>query len=112
MRIRLDGLSHLSKALQQKTKSITPDLERIVKRHGAALQQKAMRAAPVDTGTLKRSITLDISFTGLTATIAPHTDYASYVEYGTRYMDAQPYMRPSYNAQLPLFKADISKLVK
>lgn len=77
MHIKLDGLSLLSNALKKKTKSITPDLQRVVRKHGASLQQKAMRLVPVDTGTLKRSITLDISFTGLTATVEPHTEYAA-----------------------------------
>lgn len=49
---------------------------------------------PVDTGTLKGSIMVD-EVTPLEATIAPHTDYAEYVEFGTSRMAAQPYMRPA-----------------
>ena len=49
---------------------------------------------------------------GLTAEVAPHTNYAAYVEYGTRYMDAQPYIRPSYMQQSARFKDDLKKLCK
>ncbi|MFQ8894288.1 MAG: HK97-gp10 family putative phage morphogenesis protein [Dorea sp.] len=44
--------------------------------------------------------------------IEPTADYAAYVEYGTRFMNAQPYMRPAYNAQKGKFKSDMQKLVR
>ena len=31
----------------------------------------------------------------MAAIIAPHTDYAEHVEFGTSRMEAQPYMRPA-----------------
>lgn len=49
---------------------------------------------PVDTGTLKSSIMVD-EVTPMQAVIAPHTDYAEHVEFGTSRMAAQPYMRPA-----------------
>jgi HK97 gp10 family phage protein len=49
---------------------------------------------PVDTGTLKGSIMVD-EVTPIQAIIAPHTDYAEHVEFGTSRMEAQPYMRPA-----------------
>lgn len=51
-------------------------------------------AAPVDTGFLRSSITVD-EVTPIQVTIAPHTDYAEHVEFGTSRMAAQPYMRPA-----------------
>lgn len=39
-------------------------------------------------------------------------DYAPYVEFGTRFMLAQPYLGPAFQKQLPIFKKDLSKLVK
>lgn len=50
--------------------------------------------APVDTGFLRSSITVD-EVTPMQAIIAPHTDYAEHVEFGTVRMAAQPYMRPA-----------------
>lgn len=123
MNVRILGVDALSKALKQKSRNMTPAIQRVVRKHGAALQQKEMRTVPVGTpqstgikgyvgGTLKRSITLDISGNGRTAIVEPTAHYAAYVEYGTRYMNAQPYVRPSYNAQVTLFKADLNNLVK
>ncbi len=50
--------------------------------------------APVDTGFLRNSIQVD-SVTPVEAIIAPHTEYAEHVEFGTSRMAAQPYMRPA-----------------
>lgn len=52
-------------------------------------------AAPVDTGTLMGSIMVEDPVTPTEAIIAPHTDYAEHVEFGTVRMAAQPYMRPA-----------------
>ena len=112
MKIRLEGLDTLSRALKQKSQTSTKSLQRVIRKHGAGLQQKAKRMVPVDTRTLKRSITLDINFSGLTATVEPQAEYAPYVEYGTRFMDAQPYMRPAYFTQVAQLKADLDNLVK
>lgn len=60
---------------------------RIVETHAKLL-------APVDTGFLRNSITVD-EVTPQEATIAPHTDYAEFVEFGTSRSAAQPYMRPA-----------------
>ena len=110
--VKMQGLDTLMKAIKDKIKNEPSVLQRAVMHHGAQLQQKAMRAAPVKTGNLKRSIMLDISYNGLVATVEPQANYAPYVEYGTRFMNAQPFMRPSYYSQVALFKSDIQKLVK
>lgn len=60
---------------------------RVVETHSKIL-------CPVDTGFLRNSIQVD-SVTPMEAIIAPHTDYAEYVEFGTSRMAAQPYMRPA-----------------
>jgi hypothetical protein len=34
------------------------------------------------------------------------------LEYGTRYMDAQPFVKPAHEEQAQKFKRDLDKLVK
>jgi HK97 gp10 family phage protein len=60
---------------------------RIVETHSKLL-------CPVDTGFLRNSIQVD-SVTPQEAIIAPHTEYAEHVEFGTERQAAQPYMRPA-----------------
>lgn len=82
---------------------------RIVAQNGAELQQRAQRKAPVDTGTLRRSIRLDIQDGGMTAEVSANTDYAAYVEYGTRFAAAQPYLRPALSEQAEIFRHDLER---
>lgn len=70
------------------------------------IAQDARRAAPVDTGRLRRSIatSTDVGREVVYVTANPRGPqgqaYAAYVELGTRYMHAQPYLRPAaYRAQ-------------
>lgn len=60
---------------------------RVVETHAKVL-------CPVDTGALRNSIMVDEA-TPDRAVIAPHTDYAEHVEFGTSRMAAQPYLRPA-----------------
>ena len=110
MGIKLSGVNELKAALarQRKVQMLAAP---VVKYHGAQLQQNAQRYAPVDTGTLKRSIRLEIRDRGLTAEVAETTDYAAYVEYGTRFMLAQPYMRPAFQQQEGKFLRDLRKII-
>ena len=119
--IKIEGLEELQKALK---KNVTmDDVKRVVRKNGSDMQGKAQDNAPVGTpestgipgyvgGTLKKSIGLDIKDNGLTAEVEAKAEYAPYVEYGTRFMNAQPYMKPAYNDQKTKFKSDMEKLVR
>ncbi len=51
------------------------------------VSQDAQRYAPVETGELRESIHVEGD------RVVAEADHAVYVEYGTRYMDAQPFLR-------------------
>ena len=57
------------------------------------------------------SINTVITDGGLTAEVQPTTEYAAYVEYGTRFMDAEPFVKPAFDEQKEKFKKDMKKLV-
>lgn len=108
--VSLKGLSELTMKL--KSNANLKDVKQIVKQNTAELTQGAQRKAPVDTTFLRRSITMQISDGGFTGSVKPTAEYAPYVEYGTRFMSAQPFMRPAFNKQKAQFKSDMDKLVE
>ena len=110
MKIKITGMNELRVGLDKKM-DLKP-VRTVVQKNGADLQRNAQEKAPVDTGTLRRSIGLDLTDSCLTATIAPTVEYAPYQEYGTRYMDAQPFVGPAFNEQKNKFVNDMKKLVK
>ena len=112
--IKVDGLKELEKALKEKI--TLDDVKAVVKHHGGQLQHKMQSAADIkkgyQTGTTKRSIGLEIKDGGFAAEVGPETEYAPYLEYGTRFMESQSFVRPSFDEQKAEFKKDMQKLVK
>lgn len=58
----------------------------------------AVARAPVDTGTLARSLTMQPSGTKGTWQVGTNVFYGLFVEFGTRRMAAQPYLGPALEA--------------
>lgn len=87
-------------------------VKKIVKEHTANMQTEAQKLAPVDTGNLKRAISLELSEGGLAGTVISPADYSGYQEFGTRFMDAQPYMGPAWRKERPLFLSELWDLVR
>lgn len=113
-RIKIDGLKELEKALKDNV--TMDDVKRVVKNNGSNMQRKMQTNADFkkgyQTGTTKRSIGLELKDGGFTAESGPETEYSPYLEYGTRYMDAQPFIKPAYEEQAQKFKRDMDRLVK
>ena len=75
--------------------------ERQLTRLGLQIQSNARRACPVDTGRLRASIVAEpVTRQGdrLVLKVGTNVSYAAYVEFGTRFMAPQPYMRPAFLA--------------
>lgn len=112
--IRVEGIKELQKRLKQNV--TLDDVKKVVRQNGSQLQTKMKRRADFDkgyqTGATKRSIELEITDSGFTAEVEPTTEYSPYLEYGTRFMDAQPFVRPALLEQEVKFKNDMQKLVK
>jgi HK97 gp10 family phage protein len=113
-RIKVTGLDKLQKALKDNV--TMDDVKRVVQHNGSQLQQRMMQKADFtkgyQTGTTKRSIGLEMQDSGFTASVGPETEYSPYLEYGTRFMEAQPFVRPAYEEQKQKFKSDMQKLVR
>lgn len=109
-KIKIVGIEKLQKKLKKNVR--LDDVKRVVRHNGAEMQTKAQQNAPVDTGTLKRSIVLEMKDVGLTAEVGPTVEYGEYVEFGTRPMEAQPYVGPAFNEQKEKFKKDMKKLTE
>lgn len=112
--IRITGLDKLQRALRENV--TMEDVKRVVRSNGSQLQRKMQSNADFamgyQTGTTKRSIGLEISDGGFTASVGPETEYSPYLEYGTRFMGEQPFVKPSLDEQEQKFKSDMQKLVR
>ena len=127
LQFELKGLEKLQTKLQRVAKM--EEVEHIVEKHGEAMQKKAVNNASKfrghyegrgqnrrfvrPTGATKRSISVNSGKVDrFKYRVAPGTDYAAYVELGTRKMSAQPFIKPAFDDQKRLFKKDLERLVK
>lgn len=76
---------------------IRPAVQVAMEQACTLVQDRAKALVPVDTGRLRESIDTQITSDALqiTGIIAPHTEYAGFVEFGTHRQHAEPYMRPA-----------------
>lgn len=92
------------------------DVKDVVKLNGSELQRSMMRKASFtqgyQTGTTKRTIKLDLIDGGFTAKAGPTTHYSWYLEKGTRFMAAQPFVGPAFYPQRIKFINDMKRLMK
>lgn len=116
MKIKVTGTKELAAHCKEAQK--LEQVRRVVAHHSAQLDNGMKRAAGAafvkgySTGDTARSIMTVLSGDGLESRTAPTTEYASYIEYGTRYMSAEPYVRPSFNAVKGQFVKDIETVMK
>ncbi|WP_125606730.1 HK97-gp10 family putative phage morphogenesis protein [Lapidilactobacillus bayanensis] len=113
MGLTLEFNRELDEMLQRKV-SMLPKVEDVVKANIAELQEGAQRRAPVDTGTLKRSIYQKTGQEGtsIVGEVGAEADYDPYQEYGTRYQPGKPHLRPAYYEQVPKFRKAMYEVAK
>ena len=114
MSVKIEGLDKLEKQLRNNM--TLNDVKKVVRKNGADLQKGIQRNADFEkgyqTGTTKRSVGLEITNGGMVAESGPTTEYAPYLEEGTRFMHAQPFVKPALEEVEPKFKSDMQNLVK
>ena len=110
IKIKLEGDKELQRMLKR---CKNPDkIKACVKNAGSTMQQTAQRNAPVDTGTLRRSIMLNITNGGMQAEVQPTVHYGAYVELGTRFMSARPYLKPALETAGAELKANLEQVIQ
>lgn len=83
------------------TERTTKQARKIVEKTGHDFVADAQAFAPVDTGFLRSSISVDYDRDGLGFEAGPTASYAIFVEAGTSRMAPQPYVRPAWDRRVP-----------
>jgi len=95
----VEGVEEFKQAMQQFDSGMQRHVHRQLASWAADVKALAQQLAPVRTGHLKSSIYAKIS--EWVAEIGAEATYALFVELGTRYMQAQPYLYPAIQEHLP-----------
>ena len=102
--VRFDKLPHLGGAMRQRAADAVESAAR-------ECEGWAKVFVPVDTGATRNSIDAQAE-DDLTWVVAPHTDYALFLELGTHGRAARPFMAQAAEATKPRFIGDMEKIAE
>lgn len=108
--MRIRGGSALRRALRDAQN--TDAIKEVVALNGTEMTQTAQRLAAVDTGDMKRSIRMEVENNGFQVGVQANMEYDQYVELGTRFQEAQPFIKPAFDEQKEKFIDDLNNLVR
>jgi HK97 gp10 family phage protein len=105
----VDGVEEFQRAMQQFDSGMQRYVHRQLASWAADVKALAKQLAPVRTGHLRSSIYAKIQ--EWIAEIGAEATYALFVEFGTRYMQAQPYLYPAIQEYLPQLEQIICEAI-
>lgn len=86
-------------------------IDAVVKNNAEKAKTEAQRIAPYDTGFLHDEIYAHYPGKAC-AEIVSNAGYSGFLEYGTRKMSAQPFMRPAIESILPDLEKDYNSVIR
>ena len=104
------GIQQLEMTIYNSHKKAVEQANKVTKNNGELLKKKAKELAPRDTWFLHDNIVS--KYFPLMAQVHASASYAAYPEFGTRFMDAQPYMRPALLWVQPKYQKDMTDVMK
>ncbi|MFI3129655.1 HK97-gp10 family putative phage morphogenesis protein [Mammaliicoccus sciuri] len=114
--MKIDGLDELINKLETMHDDIDDDVDTILKMNAYEGQEKAVKIAKEVmnkgywTGNLARGINVS-SEKALTYTITSNAGYSGFLEFGTRYMEAAPFIFPMHQALKEQVYKDLNRLL-
>lgn len=100
-----EGIEEFQQAMQRFNGEMQRQAYEQIANWAADVKALAKQLAPVRTGYLRNSIYAETQ--EWTAEIGAEATYASFVEFGTRYMQARPYLYPAVQEHLPRLEQSI-----
>lgn len=99
--------------------SLKREASAVVRKTGLDILGLAQSLAPVRTGYLKSSLSpggpenvAEVQDGGLTMIVGTAVEYGPYVNYGTRFQTAQPFLEPAVEHARPAFEAACQQLIE
>ena len=112
MRFDLDltGVEKLEMTIYNAHAKVTEQASKVTKNNGEKLMKKAKELAPTDTWFLHDNI-ISKHFP-LYSLVHSQASYSGYVNFGTRFMYAQPFMTDAVKWIMPLYQKDMTDVMK
>jgi len=108
--IDIEGVEQFKAAMAKLDSGMQRHVHEQLASWAANVKALARRTVPVRTGYLRSTIYAKIQ--GWVAQIGAEATYAMFVEFGTRYMRARPYLAPAIQQYLPQLETIISEAIE
>ncbi|WP_122645701.1 HK97-gp10 family putative phage morphogenesis protein [Enterococcus mediterraneensis] len=108
--VRIVGMDQFIKEVYRKQSGIDQAVSQEIARSVLRVEKRAKTWAPWDTGWLANNIYSQMTHL-LTGEVVSPVEYSIYVEDGTRYMMAQPFMYPALKTEWPILRKNLQKLM-
>jgi HK97 gp10 family phage protein len=106
----ITGAEEFKAAMEQFDSGMQRQVHEQLAKWAADVKALARQLVPVKTGQLQRSIYSEIS--EWVAEVGAEASYAVFVELGTRYMRARPFLYPAVQEELPRLEAIICEAIE
>ncbi|MEM3731731.1 MAG: HK97 gp10 family phage protein [Candidatus Bathyarchaeia archaeon] len=104
------GVRRFQAAMRQLDSGLQRHVHRLLASWAADVKGMAKQLVPVRTGRLRSSIYAEVR--DWVVRIGANATYALFVEFGTRYMQARPYLYPAIQAHLPRLEQIIREAIQ
>jgi HK97 gp10 family phage protein len=104
------GVEKFQEAMKQFDSGMQRHVHRLLASWAADVKALARQLVPVRTGHLRQSIYAEVR--EWVVQIGAEATYALFVELGTRYMQARPYLYPAIQAYLPELESIIQEAIE
>lgn len=109
--VRMVGLNQYIKAVQKKPAQVEQAVDREIKLSGLRIEKKSKQQSPFDTGWLSNNIYANVVRSMVAEVVSP-VEYSIFIELGTRFMMAQPFLFPALKADWPLLQKRLNKIMR
>lgn len=109
--VKIVGLNAFIKSVKNKPKEVQRAVDQEIQKSILRIERSAKKSAAWDTGWMSNDIYSIMTAMAKGEVISP-ADYSIYIEEGTRYMAAQPFLYPAIKADYPLLMKNLNKLMR
>lgn len=109
--VRIKGMKQFVRNVQRKAPQLEKAIDQEIKLSSLRVEKGSKKMAPWDTGWMSNNIYASVVGLMQAEVISP-AEYSIFVEMGTRYMFAQPFLFPALQTDWPLLQKRLTKLVR
>ena len=109
--VKIVGLNAFVKNVSKKPKEVQKAVDQEINRSALRVEREAKKNAAWDTGWMANNIYSEMLKVGKAQVVSP-VEYSIFVEEGTRYMMAQPFLYPALKAEYQILMKNLNKLMR